>query len=68
MWSLCPGAHKVCLSPPRSLAGMRFDSKHDFAPPTLLLGLSFALGCGVSFFGGIQHSPVDNVQQRVVIF
>ena len=22
-------------------------------------GLSFALGHGVSFFGGIQHSPVD---------
>ena len=23
-------------------------------------GLSFALGCGVSFLGGIQHSPVDS--------
>ena len=23
-------------------------------------GFSFALGCGVSFFGGIQHSPVDS--------
>ena len=22
-------------------------------------GLSFALGCGASFFGGIQHSPFD---------
>ena len=22
-------------------------------------GFSFARGCGVSFFGGIQHSPVD---------
>ena len=22
-------------------------------------GFSFALGCGVSFFGGFQHSPVD---------
>ena len=22
-------------------------------------GFSFALGCGVSFFGGVQHSPVD---------
>ena len=22
-------------------------------------GLSFALGCGVSFFSGIQHCPVD---------
>ena len=33
-----PGAHKVCLSP-LSLAGTGFDSKHDFAPPTILLGL-----------------------------
>ena len=23
------------------------------------LGSSFALGCGTSFFDGIQHSPVD---------
>ena len=23
-------------------------------------GFSFALGCGVSFFGGIQHSPFDD--------
>ena len=22
-------------------------------------GFSFALGCGLSFFGGIQHSPID---------
>ena len=22
-------------------------------------GFSFALGCGVSFFGGLQHSPID---------
>ena len=36
--------------------GMGFDSKHDFAPPTFLLGLLFALGCGVSLFGGMQHS------------
>ena len=30
-------------------------------------GFSFALGCGVSFFGGIQHSPVDGCLERVVI-
>ena len=36
---------------------MGFDSNHDFAPPTVLL--SFALGRGISFFGGIQHSPVN---------
>ena len=39
--------------------GMGFDSKHDFVPPTILLGFSFALGHGVSLFGGIQHSPVN---------
>ena len=42
-----------------SLAGMGFGSKHDFAPPTILLGLLLCLGCGVSFVGGIQYSPVD---------
>ena len=42
-----------------SLVGMGFDFKHDFTPPTIFLGFSFALGCGISFFGGIQHSPVD---------
>ena len=41
------------------LVGMGFDSKCDFSHPTVLLGFSFALGHGVSFFGGIQHSPVD---------
>ena len=38
---------------------MGFDSKHNFAPPTVLLGLPFALGCRVSFFGVIQLSPAD---------
>ena len=23
-------------------------------------GFSFALGCGICFFGGIKHSPVDD--------
>ena len=41
-----------------SLAAFGFDSKHDFASPTVLLGPSLALRCGVSFFDGIQHSPV----------
>ena len=43
-----------------SLAGMGFDSKHNFASPTILFRL---LLCpwrwGILFFGGIQHSPVD---------
>ena len=38
---------------------MGFDSKCNFAPPSNLLGLSFAPGHGVAFYDGIQHSPVD---------
>ena len=37
---------------------MKFDFKCDFAPPTIL-GLLLCPGCGVSFFGGIQFSPVN---------
>ena len=39
--------------------GMGFDSKCNFVPPTSYCGFSFALGGGVSFFGGVQHSPVN---------
>ena len=44
-----------------SLAGMGFDSKCDFAPPTVLLGLLLCLWTWDTFFffGVIQHSPVD---------
>ena len=43
-----------------SLADMGFDSKYDFAPPTVLLGLLLCRWTwGISFFGGIQHSPVN---------
>ena len=43
-----------------SLADMGFDSKYDFAPPTVLLGLLLCRWMwGISFFGGIQHSPVN---------
>ena len=38
---------------------MEFDSKHDFAPPTVLLGLLLCPWTWGIFFGGIQHSPVD---------
>ena len=31
-------------------------------------GFSFALGCGVSFFGGIQHSPVDSCSAAICNF
>ena len=30
-------------------------------------GVSFALGHGASFFGGIEHSHVDGFQQLVAI-
>ena len=38
--------------------GKGFDSKYDFTPPTVLLRISFALGHGVSFYGGIQYSEL----------
>ena len=51
-----------------SLAGMGLDSKHNFTPPTILLGLFFALGCGVSFFlVGSNILLWRVVQQWVVI-
>ena len=37
--SLGPGAHKVCLSPLSVSGGYGVWFKHDFAPPTILLGL-----------------------------
>ena len=42
-----------------SLAGMEFDFQHDFAPPTIFLGLLLCPWMWGIFFGGIQHSPVN---------
>ena len=42
-----PGVHTACLSLWAPLVGMGFDSKCDFAPPTVLLGL-FPWTWGVS--------------------
>ena len=39
--------------------GKGFDSKCNFTPPTMSLELLLCLGCGVSFSGRIQQSPVD---------
>ena len=58
--SLGPGAHKVLFD----------SSKHLWRVWGLILiaispfllscwGFSFALGCGVSLFHGIQHSPIN---------
>ena len=40
LWGLWVLLHpRFCLSPRASLVDMRIDSKHDFIPPTILLGL-----------------------------
>ena len=58
--SLGPGVHRVVCTLQASLAGLRFDSKCDFAPSTSLSG---PLLCPwmrrIFFFGGILHSLVD---------
>ena len=57
---LCPGAHKVLFEPSECLWWA-----WDLILNVILLLLPscwssfFALGLGVSFFGRIQHSPVD---------
>ena len=55
---LSPGVHKFVWALWASLAGMWFDSKCHSAPPTVILGLLLCPGHRVSFFGGIQQSPV----------
>ena len=57
--SLGPGEHKIYLSPPRSPVGMGFNSKYGLPLLPSCWGFFFALGRGISFFGGIQHSPVN---------
>ena len=58
--SLGPGMHKVLFEPSECLWWV-WNLILNVTSPLLLscLGFSFALGCGVSFFGGIQHSPVS---------
>ena len=58
--SLGPGAHKVLFVPSKHLwkvCGLILNVILPFLP--FCWGLSFALGCGVSFSGGIQNSPVN---------
>ena len=72
LWGHCsfllgPGAHKVFVwALWASLACMGFDSKHNFTPPNILLGL--LLGHGESFFGGIQHSSVNGCSEASCYF
>ena len=60
MGSLGPGAHKVLFEPYKCLWwvwGLFLNVISLFLPSCW--GFSFALGHGVSFSGGIQHSLVD---------
>ena len=52
-----------------SLMSRGFDSKCDFAPPTILLGLLLCPWMwGIFFFGRIQHSPVDGCSAAICNF
>ena len=65
LWGLLVCA-RHCLSP-LSLAGMGFDLKCDFIPPTVLLGFSFPLGVGCLFLVGTNLLLLMIVPQQVVI-
>ena len=55
-----PGVHKVLSEPSKNLWpvwGLILNAILPLLPSCC--GFSFALGHGVYFFGGIQHSPVD---------
>ena len=57
--SLGPGAHQVLFEPSEHLWrvwGLILNVILPLLPSCW--GFSFAFGCGVSYFGGIQHSPV----------
>ena len=56
-----PSAHKALFEPSNCLWqvwGLILNAISPLLPSCW--GFSFALGHGVSFFGGIQHSPVDS--------
>ena len=60
MGSLGPGADKVLFEPSENLWYVWGLILNAISPLlTSCWGFSFALGCGVSFFGGIQHSLVN---------
>ena len=58
--SLGPGVNKVLFEPYKNLWRV-WDLILDVILPLLppYWCFSFALGCAISFFSGIQHSPVD---------
>ena len=56
-----PGAHKVLFEPSERLWQVWGLILNAISPLLLSFwGFSFALGRGVSIFGGIQHSPIDS--------
>ena len=56
-----PGAHKVLFEPSKHLWWVWGLILNAISPLlSSCWGVYFALGCGVYFFGGIQHSPVDS--------
>ena len=60
MGSLGPGAHKIWFEPSEHLwqiLGLILNMVSPLLPSCW--GVSFARGYGVSFFGGIEHSPVN---------
>ena len=60
MGSLGPGVHKVLYEPSEHLWHVWCLILNTILPLLLTFGgFSFALGYGVSFFGEIQHSPVN---------
>ena len=57
--SLGPGAHKPLFVPSECIWRVWSLILNEIFLPLLLWAFSFALGHGVSFSGGIQHSPID---------
>ena len=69
--SLGPGTHKVLFESFESLAGIGFDTKCDFALPTIFLGFLLCPCTWGIFFGGIQLSSlrvVSSAYLRLLIF
>ena len=66
--SLGPGANKVFFELSKCF-WLVWGLIVNAVSPLLLScwGFSFGLGRGLSFFGGIQHSPIDGVQQWVAV-
>ena len=59
-----PGVHKVLFEPSERLWWVWGLILKEISPLLASCwGFSFALGCGLSFFGGIQHSPTDGCSE-----